>query len=441
MIATPSLKKLCALFPCPLYVVGGAVRDFIMGNAVADIDLSSALPATEVVELLKGTDFSVKPHSLKLGTLGIKIGSESYEYTAFRVDSYGSDGSHAPQEVRFTSDPKEDALRRDFTVNAIYYEIATGKIIDFLGGVEDIGKKLIRTVRDPELVIREDALRILRMVRFSAKLGYEIDAETFNVAKERVSSLKTIAVERIRDELDQILVADTYNGIKDAQIRGLELLMELGAMEYVIPELVSAVGVKQNPKYHVYDVWQHLLESVREVKPSLRLAALLHDVAKPICQNRSGNMRAHNVVGAQMSRHIMSRLSYPKVDTERIARLVEAHMFDLKGTETDETVRLFVLHNADIIEDLCELKNADYLAHGMNEGKNPSALRLMETYRKMLDEGVAFSIRELPVGGEDLIALNVPPQERSDKLIKVLEYFASRGVKADRQKALELIKN
>ena len=152
-------------------------------------------------------------------------------------------------------------------------------------------------------------------------------------------------------------------------------------------------------------------------------------------------MRAHNVVGAQMSRHITSRLSYPKVDTERIARLVEAHMFDLKGTETDETVRLFVLHNADIIEDLCELKNADYLAHGMNEGKNPSALRLMETYRKMLDEGVAFSVRELPVGGEDLIALNVPPQERSDKLIKVLEYFASRCVKADRQKALELIKN
>lgn len=440
MLITPSLKKLCALFPCPLYVVGGAVRDFIMGSTVSDVDLSAGLTATEVVELLKDTEFIVKPHSLKLGTLGIKVGSESYEYTAFRVDSYGSDGSHAPQEVKFTSSVEQDALRRDFTVNALYYDIATGKILDFLGGLDDIKNKIIRTVRKPELVIKEDALRILRMVRFSAKLGYDIDAETLKVAKERVSSLKTIAVERIREEFNQILIADTYNGVKDAQIRGLELLMEIGAMDYIVPELVSAVGVKQNPRYHVYDVWRHLLESVRCVRPKNRLVALLHDVAKPICQNKSGSMRGHNVVGAQMARHIMSRLTYSKAETERTARLVEAHMFDLKGTETDEAVRLFVLNNRDIVLDLIDLKNADYTAHGMNEGENPSAVRLRDTYNKMLSSNVAFNVKDLPIDGEDLIALGVAPQERSVKLNTALEHFAQKGVYPTREEALEYIK-
>ncbi len=422
-----ALKNLATLFPVPLYVVGGAVRDYLLGYKLSDYDLASSLTCEEVMGLLKDTKYKATPHSLKLGTLGVKVDGLTVEYTAFRKDSYSLKGNHLPERVEFNCDIKEDALRRDFTVNALYYDIKNDEIVDLVGGVEDVKNGVIRAVREPKEVIKEDALRILRMVRFSAKLGFKVEENTLRVAKEEVSSLQEIAPERIREEFNKILVADTENGIKDAQIRGLELLIKIGAMQYVVPEILEGIGVKQPPRHHAYDVFGHTMHAVEAAPPHLRLAAFLHDVGKPRAIDEEGRMTEHPLVGAHLTKVIMNRLLYPRQEIEKTVRLVKHHMFDIKCLQDECTVREFILENFDILDDLIALKKADHVAHGKKSGVSPSAVRLSDVREEMLKNKVAFTLKELPVGGKTLIDLGVPPKERGEVLRALLEYGAFIG--------------
>lgn len=433
------LKELARLFPAPLFVVGGAVRDDLLGYGVHDYDLSSSLTAEEVVFLLKDTSYKVTPHSLKLGTLGIKVGEFTMEYTAFRKDSYSLSGAHAPSEVEFNCSQEEDARRRDFTVNALYYDILGEKIVDLVGGLDDLKERILKTPREPEEVIKEDALRILRLVRFSSALGFSVEEETQKVVKERASSLQEIAVERIREEFEKILVADTVNGVKDAQIKGIEMMVDLGIMQYVVPEFLESIGVCQNPKYHIYDVYHHSLETVRRIKPELRRVAFFHDIAKPRSIDVNGHMRSHAKKGAEMTKGIMTRLLYPNRLIERDSRLVEAHMFDVKCNESVESVREFVLRYFDLIDDLLELKQADYVAHKLDESESPSAKVIRQVRNEMLENNVAFSIKELPIGGTELIELGVEPAGRAKVLNDLLLYGATLGRGLSKEESLEYI--
>lgn len=439
MIVSSELKRLSKLFPTKLYVVGGAVRDYILGYKTHDYDLGSSLTGEEVVDLLKNTEFKVVPHSLKLGTLGIKVGKETMEYTAFRKDSYTKKGNHSPTKVEFKVDILEDAKRRDFTINAIYYDLQEEKIVDPLMGKLDLEKRIIRTCRAPEKVFEEDALRILRLVRFSAKLGFEVEKETFLEAQNRAETLRQIAPERICEELNKILVSDTENGIEDAHIRGVNMLVEIGAMKEIIPELLEGIGLKQNARYHAYDVFNHVLQTVRRVPARLRMVALLHDVGKPRSIDDEGHMTKHPYVGASMAREILFRLRYPHKEIDRIVRIIENHMFDVKAVAKESDVRIFILKNHDILDDLIELKKADFIAHGKEEGESPSALRLMSVKNKMVEQGVAFSLKELPIGGNDLVELKVKPSLRAKLLNSLLEHGAILGRALTREECVRFL--
>ena len=427
MVISKELKKLSSLFPTKLYVVGGAVRDSLLGYELSDYDLSSSLMGEEVIELLKDTEFKVTPHSLKLGTLGIKVGKTTMEYTAFRKDSYSKTGEHGPEKVEFNVGILEDAKRRDFTINAIYYDVEEEKIVDPLGGVKDLERGVITTTRDPEEVFEEDALRILRMVRFSASLGFEIEDETFLASQKRAYTISTLAPERIQEELNKILVSDTLHGIKDAHIRSIIMLVKCGAIEQIIPELLEGIGVAQPKKYHAYDVYNHVLHTLRVAPPHLRLVALLHDIGKPRSIDEEGHMTEHPYVGAQMARDILMRLRYPIKDIERITKLIEIHMYDVKCIFEDSAVRIFILRNHELFEDLILLKQADFLAHGIQSGESPTVTKLKRLMREMKENSVAFTLKELPIDGRTLIELRVSPKERAKTLNSVLEYGAYLG--------------
>ena len=245
--------KLIALANCfkpfaTLYEVGGAVRDELLGIDCFDVDVCAQLVVDDVKKILSNTDFVVSDRNLRMGTVHISSGDFVCEYTTFRTDSYDvSSGEHTPKDVRFTTDMNLDAKRRDFKCNALYKDVLTGEIVDLLGGVEDVKNKIVSTADGPEIVFEADGLRILRMVRFAAELGFDVEKNTYEVAKKNAWRVKDIAVERIRDELEKIFVADAKHpelNLKDAHVRGLRMLDDLGLVDMLLPELASLKGLE-----------------------------------------------------------------------------------------------------------------------------------------------------------------------------------------------------
>lgn len=439
MNVTPALDALQKLWRGPLYMVGGAVRDAVLGYSVSDTDLASPLVAEEVVRLLQDTPFTAKPNSVKLGTLGIYGMGEKFEYTAFRSDSYAEGGAHRPTAVEFGVDISDDAKRRDFTCNSVYFDIGNRKFVDPVGGLTDIQKRIIRTARAPEEVIDEDALRILRMVRFAAKLGFDLDERLKRAAINMRTGLKNIVPDRIRDELVGILLADAENGVKNAHVRGMELLAECRLTELVLPEVYVCTGVKQNPKWHAYDVYTHLIKTFENTPPQLelRLAALLHDIGKPPAGSAKGRTAEHPDFGAWLAGNRLQALHFSGKLTDRVTELIRLHMFDLRGDATDNEERLFVLENYQLIPELVALKNADRLGSGMRTGPSPAGERLLKTLETMKDEGVAFSIKELKINGNDVMKL--PPAIRGYALKSLLRQNAVDPKVRTREGALEYI--
>ena len=423
------LKRLAKLFPPerPLYAVGGCVRDEILGREVFDIDLTSACLQEEAEKYAKAAGMRVLLGSKRLGTVMIK-GEKSYEYTPFRVDSYpAGSGVHKPASVRFTEDIEEDARRRDFTVNALYYDILGGDTLDLLGGKADLDARLLRAVDDPRRVLGEDGLRIMRLYRFVAVLGFSAEEKTAAAAREMSGLLGDIAPERIRVELDKLLAGEHA-------AEGLRGLIGCGAMRVIMPEFCENIGVKQDPAFHMYDVDEHILRTVEYAPPRLRLAALLHDIGKGRCVREEGNMYRHAQVSAQMAEEIMTRLRYSKEQTRRTVRLVAAHMTDMRGDMRESKLRRFVAKNADIIDDLTELIIADARAACGNADRE-KCLRIARLRDKMQNEGVPFGVGELAINGNDVMAFGYKGEEIG-KVLNELFDLCLRGEKKNERKIL-----
>ncbi len=423
------LKRLAKLFPPerPLYAVGGCVRDEILGREVFDIDLTSACLQEEAEKYAKAAGMRVLLGSKRLGTVMIK-GEKSYEYTPFRVDSYpAGSGVHKPASVRFTEDIEEDARRRDFTVNALYYDILGGDTLDLLGGKADLDARLLRAVDDPRRVLGEDGLRIMRLYRFVAVLGFSAEEKTAAAAREMSGLLGDIAPERIRVELDKLLAGEHA-------AEGLRGLIGCGAMRVIMPEFCENIGVKQDPAFHMYDVDEHILRTVEYAPPRLRLAALLHDIGKGRCVREEGNMYRHAQVSAQMAEEIMTRLRYSKEQTRRTVRLVAAHMTDMRGDMRESKLRRFVANNADIIDDLTELIIADARAACGNADRE-KCLRIARLRDKMQNEGVPFGVGELAINGNDVMAFGYKGEEIG-KVLHELFDLCLRGEKKNERKIL-----
>ena len=415
-----NLTALASLFPVPLYAVGGFVRDSLLGFNQSDIDVASSLPPEKVKSLLSGTEYEVKDGSKKLFTLIIKHGDFSYEYTTFRKDSYTS--GHRPISVVAVTDIKEDALRRDFKINAIYYDIKNACLADPLNGIGDLNSKIISTTRAPEDVFGEDGLRLMRLARIASSIGFSIDEKTLDGAKRNALLINEISPERIKDELNKILIADTFYGKQNAQVNGLKILNDIGVLKIILPEITDGIGLEQNPLYHKYDVFGHSLKTVECAPPSIRLAALLHDVAKPYMKINTGRYRGHDKQGSIMARNILTRLRYPLATINEISRLVEIHMFNLNNDARPNTIRKFILNNKDILDKFFLLKYADTYGGGtFTEKLIPSAENIRDEYKKMLDENVPFSVSDLLVDGNDLFAFpTLPPNKRGECLNELL---------------------
>jgi polynucleotide adenylyltransferase region len=400
-----SLRKLNSMSACPIYAVGGFVRNKIAGLGDSDIDIAG--PA--IAEALGiSRRYQTKIVNYKLGTAIIRFNDDRFEYTPFRVERYASGGDHTPIEVRFTTDIRQDAMRRDFTCNSVYYDITNDKIIDPLNGIADIEKKLIRSY-NPQRTFASDGLRILRMVRLAVETGFKIDGETANAAKANAQLLRDISAERRRDELNKILVADTKYGVAGAHYRGLRLIHQLGLWKYLIPQLEDGAGLLQNSKYHKYDVLEHINQTVRFAPKELRLAALMHDVGKPYCVAKFGNMHGHERVSAHIVRYTLGEygLKYPNEVIDEVEWLCANHMYDMLRNTKEAKLRIFVATNFERIDKLVALMEADNRARGMDD--EPKENRLAATKKKLIEEGAPITLADLKLDGSVLIREGIQP--------------------------------
>ena len=400
-----SLRKLNEMSSCPIYAVGGFVRNKIAGLGETDIDIAG--PA--IAEALGiSRRYQTKIVNYKLGTAIIRYNDDKYEYTPFRVERYAPGGEHTPVEVRFTTDLRQDAMRRDFTCNSIYYDITNDKIIDPLNGIADIKKKIIRSY-NPQRTFSSDGLRILRMIRLAVETGFKIDGETAKAAKANAPLLRDISAERRRQELDRILLADTKYGVKWAHYRGLRLIQQLGLWKYLIPQLEDGAGLAQNPVYHKYDVLEHIHRTVKFAAPDVRLAALMHDVGKPYCVAKFGNMHGHEVISAHIVRYDLGEygLKYPNDVIEEVEWLCLNHMYDIARNTKEAKLKIFVAANFDRIDKLVELMEADNLARGMDD--ETREVRLKAVKQKLIEEGAPITLSDLKLDGSVLIREGIQP--------------------------------
>lgn len=390
--------KVLALKGHETYVVGGAVRDLLMGRTPHDYDFAtSALP-----EEIKKTFPRTVDTGIKHGTVTVMDNKASYEVTTFRADGEYADARH-PEGVEFISDVKSDILRRDFTINALAYNDQKG-VIDCVGGMADIEKKIIRCVGEPERRFKEDALRMLRAVRFAVVLGFEIEENTAAAIKKYAILIKKVSAERVREEIEKILRSENPGGIV--------LLHEMGLLQYIIPELELCFSVEQRNKYHIYNVGEHIINAVANTPEDIiiRWAALLHDIGKPLCKSTDSNgiihFYGHHHESVRLADDILHRLRLDNDSRKSILVLIENH--DIRIDSNPVAVkRVMARMGEELFAKLLLLQEAD------NRAKNPKFLndklaKLSEVrviYRKVLAERQPYLTADIVVNGRDLIKL------------------------------------
>jgi len=420
-----SLSHVC---PTPLYVVGGCVRDFLANltpkNGVRDWDIASPLAADEFISIAKAHGFVI--HSVYKHTGTVKLtdadGTE-LEYSCFRCDKYVR-GVHTPVETFFTDDIAKDARRRDFTANAVYYDVKKDAFVDPLNGIAAIKEKRLSTVAPADKVFGEDGLRLMRLARQAATLGFTPDEDCLHGAKANAALIKDISPERIFAELTAILSADEKYGITNAHYYGLKWLDETGVLERILPQLVLGKGMSQRADFHKYDVLEHSLRAAMYAPKPLRLAALLHDVGKPFCAIRDGNGFAHPEEGARIAKDVLQALKAPKKTIDETVELIKWHMYDFNCQTSENKLRRFMVERYAVLDKLLALKQADYSACMDDISPAPTCVRWRALLKKMREENVPFSLKELAVNGNDILALRIPEKHIAQTLSALLAHTA-----------------
>lgn len=390
-----------------LYLVGGSVRDRLLKRPSPDLDFATDATPQETEAILSqpwppGVRVAIYKVGERYGTIGAVIDGQRVEITTYRGETYRD--SRKP-EVEFIRSLQDDLARRDFTINAMAMS-ADGKVIDPFGGRSDLAGRYIRAVGDPVERFKEDPLRMMRAVRFACQLGFEIERATFFAMSRKARLLQKISWERKAEEMTKILLSPRPS-------EGLKLLYNSFLLDYVIPELLPMIGLQQRGDYHHKDVWRHTLQVVDNTEPdlTLRWAATLHDIAKPVTKSvEDGEVHffGHEVVGAEMARQVLTRLRYPSDLIERVAKLVRMHQ-RINLYESDWTVgavRRFVLEAGEVLPMLFALSRADITSQRETRVAARMALvRELEQRVEQLRREEETEKIESPLDGNELMAI------------------------------------
>ncbi len=396
------------------YVVGGCVRDSLLGITPKDWDVCTNATPQEVLRVFRKRP--VIKTGLKHGTVTVMVNHEPVEVTTFRVDGEYTDNRH-PDEVIFVSRVEEDLSRRDFTINAMAYSPARG-LVDAFGGQEDLAAGLIRCVGEPDERFNEDGLRIMRALRFASRFDFGIESETaFSVRRNR-HLLENVSVERIFKELKGMLMG---KGV-------LSMLQAFpDVMACIIPELAPSFGFDQRNPHHIHDVWTHTAYAVQAAPADevLRLTMLLHDIAKPACftlgENGKGHFYGHPEKGAEMALSILQRLKSDNATLNRVVTLVREH--DNQFPTTRAGMRRFIGRlGEDTIQQLFDVKRADMAAQSNHEKelKNTALRKAALLIDELMDEQHAFTIKDLQINGRALMAMGVPAGPDVGRILRTL---------------------
>lgn len=412
-----------------VYIVGGCVRDMLLGRETNDWDFTTDATPEQILKL-----FPDGFYDNKFGTVGVPVGTVIYEITTFRSEYGYSDHRH-PDKISFGKTLDEDLARRDFTINALASD--GEKIIDLFDGEKDLKNKIIKAVGDPEKRFNEDALRMMRAIRIATELQYLIEDKTFLAIKTNAALLNKISHERIRDELIKIMASDYPSD-------GVILLRNAGLLTIILPELEKCFGVEQKSpeRHHIYDVGTHLIMSLKNC-PSrdsiVRLATLLHDIGKPATAGKTEEgiitFYNHEIIGASIVRNIADRLHFSKKDRDFMVKLARYHQFTVDERQTDTALRRFIRNvGRENLDKMLALRTGDRLGGGARE----TSWRL-ELFKKRLIEvqKQAFTVADLKVSGYDVMKIyTIGPGPLVGKVLNMLFEDVVKGIIKNEKKIL-----
>ena len=425
------------------FIVGGCVRDFLRGAEPEDWDVTTNAKPQEIQKIFPESFYENKFLTVTVRTKSSDPKFKEIEITTYRSEAKYTDKRH-PDEVRFAKTLKEDLARRDLTINAIALECGKDKpevkIIDPFNGQEDLKNKIIRAVGNPEERFSEDALRMIRAVRFTVTLGedWQIEEKTAKAIKKNSFWLQLISKERVRDELMKIIMTAKAG-------EGIELLRELGLLKYIIPELEEGYKVTQN-KHHIYECYEHYLKSLnyaaqKKFNKYVRLAALFHDIGKPKVKKGEGpdaTFYGHEMVGAKKTAQILNRLKFPKKDIEKIVRLVRYHLFYYNPEEVGESSvrRLVRQAGPESMEELLQVRMADRIGSGVPKAEPYKLRHLKYIIEKVSQDPI--SVKMLKISGNDVMEiLKIKPGPKIGQILDILLSHVLSDPKKNQKESLE----
>lgn len=395
------------------YVVGGCVRDSILGRSPDDWDITTSAKPEEVKALFRRTVDTGLIH----GTVTVMLDKEGFEVTTYRVDGEYEDGRH-PKEVSFTASLEEDLKRRDFTMNAMAYNPKRG-LVDLFGGVQDMENRIVRCVGNPMERFTEDALRILRAVRFSAQLGFSIEGETLKAISALAPNLKYVSAERIQVELLKLLVSTHPDYLRTAY--------EAGITKEILPEFDRCMETEQNTPHHCYTVGEHTLQSLLNIRADkvLRLTMLLHDFGKPSVkrtdENGRDHFKTHGPEGEKMAVSILRRLKMDNDTIRKVRSLIKWHDFRPKGDAVSVRKAISMI-GEELFPLYLEVQRADILAQSLykREEKLKRLSSVKALYKEIMDRGECISLKTMALTGRDLIDAGYAPGKELGEILERL---------------------
>lgn len=418
-----------------IYLVGGAVRDLLMGKNVYDWDFTTNATPDEILKIIPDGYYDNI-----FGTVGLVINEDyrPFEITTFRTEIGYSD-NRRPDNVSWGKTLEEDLKRRDFTINAFAYD--GEKLIDLYDGQKDLNNKVLRAVGDASERFNEDALRMMRAVRIAGELKFQIEKNTFEAIQSNATLINKIAKERIKDELFKILKSNNpYSGFVH--------LKESGLMQEILPELIKCFGIEQKSpsRHHIYDVGTHLLMSLKECKsedPVTRFATLIHDIGKPQTVRKLPTgiitFYNHEMVSTRIAENLADRLKFSSKEKDKLVKLVRFHQFTVDEHQTDSAIRRFITNvGLEYVEDMLDLRVADRLGGGASE----TSWRLEEFKKRLVEvQKQPFEIKDLKINGKDVMEkLNIPAGPKVGEILeKLFNEVVENNVPNEKESLLELL--